>query len=198
MKLRVLGLLAVAVATAFASEASAATYLYVGVKDLTGTGWVEATVEVNCGVGPCGAGTYTYSSGITSYSLAGFAGNIQLATASSTDPNTSRDGTIDYMTFDGSGTVTNWFLWLDTSSSNPIIYTIGNDTVNCTVSCSQDYSADQLNFYSLTDNLPYGTWYLIPATTAPVPEPSTWAMMILGFSGMGYLAYRRRNQFAAV
>lgn len=25
------------------------------------------------------------------------------------------------------------------------------------------------------------------------PEPSTWAMLIIGFGGMGYLAYRRRN-----
>jgi hypothetical protein len=31
-----------------------------------------------------------------------------------------------------------------------------------------------------------------------VPEPSTWAMMILGFAGVGYLAYRRRNQPAAL
>jgi hypothetical protein len=28
--------------------------------------------------------------------------------------------------------------------------------------------------------------------TAPVPETSTWAMMILGFFGVGFLAYRRR------
>ena len=28
-----------------------------------------------------------------------------------------------------------------------------------------------------------------------VPEPSTWAMMILGFAGVGFMAYRRRNQF---
>lgn len=27
---------------------------------------------------------------------------------------------------------------------------------------------------------------------APVPEPATWAMMILGFAGIGFLAYRRR------
>jgi hypothetical protein len=25
-----------------------------------------------------------------------------------------------------------------------------------------------------------------------VPEPSTWAMMILGFAGIGFMAYRRR------
>jgi hypothetical protein len=29
---------------------------------------------------------------------------------------------------------------------------------------------------------------------AAVPEPSTWAMMILGFCGVGFLTYRRRNQ----
>ena len=29
---------------------------------------------------------------------------------------------------------------------------------------------------------------------AAVPEPSTWAMMILGFLGVGFLAYRRRDQ----
>jgi PEP-CTERM motif len=27
-----------------------------------------------------------------------------------------------------------------------------------------------------------------------VPEPSTWAMMILGFMGVGFMAYRRKNQ----
>lgn len=30
-------------------------------------------------------------------------------------------------------------------------------------------------------------------TVAAVPEPSTWAMMILGFAGVGFLTYRRRN-----
>jgi hypothetical protein len=33
---------------------------------------------------------------------------------------------------------------------------------------------------------------------AAVPEPATWAMMILGFAGMGVMAYRRRNQNAAL
>jgi hypothetical protein len=28
---------------------------------------------------------------------------------------------------------------------------------------------------------------------AAVPEPSTWAMMILGFAGIGAMAYRRRK-----
>jgi hypothetical protein len=35
-------------------------------------------------------------------------------------------------------------------------------------------------------------------STAAVPEPSTWAMMILGFFGVGFMAYRRRNQSASL
>ena len=30
--------------------------------------------------------------------------------------------------------------------------------------------------------------------TNGVPEPSTWAMIILGFAGIGFMAYRRKNQ----
>jgi PEP-CTERM motif len=29
-----------------------------------------------------------------------------------------------------------------------------------------------------------------------VPEPSTWAMMILGFAGIGFMAYRRSRKNA--
>jgi hypothetical protein len=29
---------------------------------------------------------------------------------------------------------------------------------------------------------------------AAIPEPSTWAMMLLGFVGLGFLAYRRRDR----
>lgn len=32
--------------------------------------------------------------------------------------------------------------------------------------------------------------------TSGVPEPSTWAMMMLGFAGLGFMAYRRRNNLA--
>jgi hypothetical protein len=35
--------------------------------------------------------------------------------------------------------------------------------------------------------------YIGSGIASSVPEPSTWAMMILGFAGIGFLAYRRRN-----
>jgi PEP-CTERM motif-containing protein len=31
---------------------------------------------------------------------------------------------------------------------------------------------------------------------SPVPEPPTRAMMILGFAGIGFMAYRRKNKMA--
>jgi hypothetical protein len=34
-------------------------------------------------------------------------------------------------------------------------------------------------------------------TLAPVPEPSTWAMMLLGFTGLGYAAFRRNSKSRA-
>ncbi len=43
--------------------------------------------------------------------------------------------------------------------------------------------------------------FRLEGTTAAVPEPpepSTWAMMVLGFAGVGFMAYRRRTQTAAL
>jgi|SRR3984893_9371535 hypothetical protein len=37
------------------------------------------------------------------------------------------------------------------------------------------------------------TSYALLGTISAVPEPSTWAMMILGFAGVGFMAYRRKN-----
>jgi hypothetical protein len=34
------------------------------------------------------------------------------------------------------------------------------------------------------------------AVAGAVPEPSTWAMMILGFAGVGFMAYRRKSKVA--
>jgi hypothetical protein len=42
---------------------------------------------------------------------------------------------------------------------------------------------------SLTDDV-----IAFTAFEASVPEPSTWAMMILGFAGIGFMAYRRKSK----
>ncbi|MBN8987404.1 MAG: PEP-CTERM sorting domain-containing protein [Rhizobiales bacterium] len=35
---------------------------------------------------------------------------------------------------------------------------------------------------------------VVTSQISGVPEPSTWAMMLLGFAGVGFMAYRRKNQ----
>jgi hypothetical protein len=53
----------------------------------------------------------------------------------------------------------------------------------------------ELKLYYWDSNFGDNTEF-VTATISAVPEPSTWAMMILGFAGVGFLAYRRRNQTA--
>ncbi len=38
---------------------------------------------------------------------------------------------------------------------------------------------------------------VLGVTVVPVPEPSTWALMLLGFGGLGYAAYRRATRRGA-
>jgi hypothetical protein len=40
--------------------------------------------------------------------------------------------------------------------------------------------------------------YLYSVAVGAVPEPSTWAMMILGFCGLGFMAYRRKQNGVAL
>jgi choice-of-anchor C domain-containing protein len=47
--------------------------------------------------------------------------------------------------------------------------------------------------FTSTTNTPFGAALDNVSVTA-VPEASTWAMMILGFLGVGFVAYRRKSQ----
>jgi hypothetical protein len=51
---------------------------------------------------------------------------------------------------------------------------------------NNSFGLTQGQFY---DNLDVGVTF-----TEAVPEPSTWAMMILGFAGVGFMAYRRKSK----
>ena len=42
-----------------------------------------------------------------------------------------------------------------------------------------------------------GLYGSIDTLAVNVPEPSTWAMMLLGFAGLGFAAYRRKSLIAA-
>jgi hypothetical protein len=55
------------------------------------------------------------------------------------------------------------------------------------VSVSYDATGDIVAF----DDVRFAS---VTSVTASVPEPSTWAMMILGFAGVSFLAYRRKSK----
>ena len=60
----------------------------------------------------------------------------------------------------------------------------------------------QGTFTSLTWTNPQSEfWYGFNVgfeSVAPVPEPATWFMMILGFAGVGYMTYRRQRRATAL
>jgi hypothetical protein len=64
----------------------------------------------------------------------------------------------------------------------------GTPTFNQLGYTQTSYSSDNY-FYTLNQT---GTVSATPITAA-VPEPSTWAMLLLGFTGIGFLAYRRKS-----
>jgi hypothetical protein len=55
-----------------------------------------------------------------------------------------------------------------------------------------------LNFDFVAGSNPAKDVLLDAVNISAVPEPSTWIMMILGFCGLGFLAYRRKNQAALI
>jgi hypothetical protein len=75
-------------------------------------------------------------------------------------------------------------------------FTVANTLANLQTQFLGFISTDPFNSITLTvpDD---ASWVVLDFTTAQalttaVPEPSTWAMMILGFMGIGFMAYRRK------
>jgi len=67
-----------------------------------------------------------------------------------------------------------------------------------------DIGSNTTLFYAVNTNFDTNTGptpnidfdLLLSPQVAAVPEPSTWAMMILGFGGVGFMAYRRKSKTA--
>jgi hypothetical protein len=74
-------------------------------------------------------------------------------------------------------------------SAHTLTYTVSTTNAGDTVVLIQDHNA---GLGPHVNGSGAGTF----GAVAPVPEPSTWAMMILGFAGVGFMAYRRRKSAA--
>ncbi|WP_240047704.1 PEPxxWA-CTERM sorting domain-containing protein [Sphingomonas panacisoli] len=60
------------------------------------------------------------------------------------------------------------------------------------------YFASAAQKYQLTSVSPFTTGYVAATATPAVPEPATWAMMLIGFGAVGGALRRRKAQVAAV
>lgn len=56
------------------------------------------------------------------------------------------------------------------------------------------YAHNGFNIDAVAGEILIGRNGSIVTISAAVPEPSTWAMMILGFIGVGFMAYRRKHE----
>jgi PEP-CTERM motif len=94
---------------------------------------------------------------------------------------TSSPGTFSEYLMDGEDKGSNsWFsnyLYFEYNYSNPSALMVTSNT-----------------YVYNTSNSPLHQDILVSATISAVPEPSTWAMMILGFAGVGFMAYRRKSK----
>jgi hypothetical protein len=87
------------------------------------------------------------------------------------------------LNFDATGTLTSiWYIFNNgLTGNNAKVLDIGNS----------DFTAAGLNFFVNPQGNGNGDTASGVVITLAVPESSTWAMMILGFLGVGFLAYRR-------
>ena len=115
-------------------------------------------------------------------------------------PGSSGDGTLSGLTINIDGDT--FTLATKNSGSNPLVrFTSGtlNDITYAGVAADGDslmMTSDFVFFIVTSRTQEIGSF---TATLAPaVPEPSTWAMMILGFCGLGFMAHRRKQNGAAL
>jgi PEP-CTERM motif len=70
-----------------------------------------------------------------------------------------------------------------------------NSTVTGLTNSTISFAANSVTANLAGDVFSAGSVGLIDVQFAPpVPEPSTWAMMILGFVGLAFMAYRRKSK----
>jgi hypothetical protein len=188
------------------TPAGATTYTYTGIAGSGDDGYhVSATVDLSCG-GACTSGTYYEGGTLTSLALSIVGptpSNASVFSISSTDANYigSSNGNIfgvpSYLTLSNAGgviTITNWLVFADINTDTPLgsinyaIYTTGNDTIGG-LGTGDYFDNATLGIGNGSGTSHPGVWSG-PGIVSTTPLPSTWTMLIAGFAGLGFLAYR--------
>jgi|WetSurMetagenome_2_1015567.scaffolds.fasta_scaffold240752_1 hypothetical protein len=155
-----------------------AVYLWDGSKPTTKL-WQSPTVS-GIGAGPNGAGLLDFSpvglnltqgqTYVAFLSTYGIANDTGIASVGSC------------LSYSGCNNVNS-----NTSLGSLVWRTIYDDTVPLPSPGHTQTPWSSANYFDATFSM---------TVTSAVPEPSTWAMMILGFVGVGFMAYRRKSNAA--
>jgi hypothetical protein len=88
------------------------------------------------------------------------------------------------------------------ATAQTTVVSLGGQSFSFTPSASQGYTLETVFFTVTSGSLDFKDLVLSDqqgnlidnvTVTTGVPEASTWAMMVLGFLGVGFMAYRRKN-----
>jgi hypothetical protein len=147
--------------------------------------------------GPYVSSDYGSGALITNFMLGAATTSYNVNGSASTPPYMSNSYAFGWANgSDGSGT------WLVLSPSEAVfegVYDLvgSSDTLNIDLNtfaqCGDGFTCDYDDTGKLSFNLPTGVSFISASGVflTAVPEPSTWAMMIAGFAGLGLLAHRR-------
>jgi hypothetical protein len=153
--------------------------------------------------------TYVFSPGTTLT----FGDGVETVTGSFEVDLTTQSvvGNVGSITLTGSGIESGVYIDNRGSNADSSVFVVSADTstgsigdMELDVVFAQRPPASPLNlepFTALVEFFPGGSSNADGETggasiSAAVPEPSTWAMMLLGFCGLGFLAYRRKDKLA--
>ncbi|KRR20131.1 hypothetical protein CQ14_23025 [Bradyrhizobium lablabi] len=73
-----------------------------------------------------------------------------------------------------------------------------NQQLTLDVFLLEEYAGSSFNTITFKDLRLNADSFSSNFVTGAVPEPSTWAMMILGFAGVGFIAYRRKPKATSI
>jgi PEP-CTERM motif len=163
--------------------------------------------------------TFTLSGSIASSDLAGFSAGTYtfVTTYSGTDSPTGGPNAPQGQATFGSNQF--FYSFLNPSTSMTLNLTNGANTFSEALVTAGNFVPGTNFFFSFTNDqctglgaatcspanvgqTPGSTLFtptdITASFTTAVPEPSTWAMMILGFCGVGFIAYRRKSRGPAL
>jgi PEP-CTERM motif len=131
------------------------------------------------------------TSGTGTLSILGFT-NAPLAPITTSSP--GNEGTpVGYRANDGTDYFNTDGLLFDVNTTTPVwgaypLFAVWSNAPGDGYSAAFTGVVDGVEYYNIQGSAALSN---VATSSSAVPEPSTWAMMLLGFAGLGYAGYRR-------